>query len=153
MPKFFEGFADRLRVPEGARDVQVFDDDLPGFGIRKFESGRASYFVKYSVGAQQRRLTLGKVLRGNLKAMKLEASRVLAKARLGTDTAAIKQAAADKHTLTLGQLVPRYLDDRKPKWRPRYYAEVARQLERDWKPLDGHARGEHHAPSHRRCRR
>jgi integrase len=35
--------------------------------------------------------------------------------------------------------VPRYLDDRKPKWRPRYYSEVARQLERDWKPLHGHA--------------
>ena len=82
MPKFFEGFADRLKVPEGERDMQVFDDDLPGFGIRKFESGRASYFVKYTVGSQQRRLTLGKVLRGNLKTMKLEASRVLAKARL-----------------------------------------------------------------------
>ena len=38
MPKFFEGFTDRLKVPEGARNVQVFDDDLPGFGIRKLES-------------------------------------------------------------------------------------------------------------------
>ena len=127
------------RVPEGARDVQVFDDELPGFGIRKFESGRASYFVKYSVGAQQRRLTLGKVVRGNLKAMRLEASRVLAKARLGTDTAAVKRAAADKLSATLGQLIPRYLDDRVPKWRHRYHAEVKRQLEKDWKPLHGHA--------------
>jgi hypothetical protein len=33
MPKFFEGFADRLKVPEGERDVQVFDDDLPGFFV------------------------------------------------------------------------------------------------------------------------
>ena len=33
--------------------------------------------------------------------------------------------------------MPRYLEDRKPNWRPRYYAEVARQLQRDWKPLDG----------------
>jgi hypothetical protein len=38
MPKFFEGFTDRLKVPEGARNVQAFDDDLPGFGIRKLES-------------------------------------------------------------------------------------------------------------------
>jgi len=50
MPKLVEGFADRLNVPAGARDVQVFDDDLPGFGIRKFDSGKASYFVKFNVG-------------------------------------------------------------------------------------------------------
>ena len=36
MLKFMEGFADRMTVPAGARDVQVFDDELPGFGIRKF---------------------------------------------------------------------------------------------------------------------
>jgi integrase len=137
VPKFFEGFADRLRVPEGARDVQVFDEDLPGFGIRKFASGRASYFVKYGIGVQQRRLTLGKVVRGNLKTMRLEASKVLAKARLGTDTAAVVRAAAAKAEVTLGQLVPRYLHERQPNWRPRYYAEVKRQLEKDWKSLHG----------------
>jgi integrase len=137
VPKFFEGFAERLRVPDGARDIQVFDDDLPGFGIRKFESGKASYFVKYSVGPKQRRLTLGKVTRGNLKPMRLEASKVLAKARLGTDVAGIKRAAADKTTVTLGTLIPRYLDERRTKWRARYHAEVYRQLHKDWKLLHG----------------
>src|SRR5262249_46916193 len=137
MPKFFEGFADRLCVPDGARDVQVFDEGLAGFGIRKFASGRACYFVKYAIGAQQRRLTLGKVVRGNLKTMRLEASKVLAKARLGTDTAAIKRAAATKSVATLGQLVPGYLEERQSKWRPRYYVEVRRQLKKDWKPVHG----------------
>jgi len=137
MPKLVEGFADRLRLPAGARDVQVFDDDLPGFGIRKFESGKASYFVKYGIGHQQRRLTLGRVVRGNLKAMRLEASKVLAKARLGTDAVAVKRAAAHKLTATLGELVARYLEDRQPKLRPRYHIEIKRQLERDWKPLQG----------------
>ena len=63
MAKFTEGFADKLRVPEGARDVQVFDDELPGFGIRKFASGKASYFCKFAVGTQQRRKTLGRAVR------------------------------------------------------------------------------------------
>jgi integrase len=137
VPKFFEGFADRLRVPDGAREIQVFDDDLPGFGIRKFVSGKASYFVKYKLGPQQRRLTLGKVTRGNLKDMRLEASKVLAKARLGTDVAGIKRAAVAKTTVTLEAVVPRYLDERGSKWRPRYHAEVRRQLNKDWKPLHG----------------
>ena len=63
MPKFIEGFADKLRVPAGARDVQVFDAELPGFGIRKFAKSHASYFVKFNVGAQQRRKTLGRIVR------------------------------------------------------------------------------------------
>ena len=53
MPKFVEGFAARIRVPDGARDVLIFDDLQPGFFIRKFASGKASYGVKYNVGTQQ----------------------------------------------------------------------------------------------------
>jgi integrase len=136
MPKFVEGFADKLVVPQGARDVQVFDDEMPGFGIRKFAGGKASYFVKFAVGTQQRRLTLGRVTRGNLKTMRLEASKILAKARLGQDIVAEKQAAATKpQAAALGMLVLRYLDARKADLRPRSYVEVERYLERYWAPL------------------
>jgi integrase len=135
MPKLTEGYAAKLEVPAGARDVQVFDDDLPGFGIRKFASGLASYFVKFNVGGQQRRLTLGAVVRGNLAEMRKRASGVLSKARLGLDAVAEKRAAAGKRSAALGDLVTRYLDDREPKLRPRYFVEIKRQLERDSKPL------------------
>jgi hypothetical protein len=76
MPKFMEGYAARLRVPAEARDVLVFDDALPGFFIRKFASGKASYGVKYTVGTQQRRLTLGAVVPGVLAEMRKKASDV-----------------------------------------------------------------------------
>ena len=39
MPKFVEGYAVRIKVPDGHRDVLVLDSELPGFGIRKFASG------------------------------------------------------------------------------------------------------------------
>ena len=139
MPKFVEGYAGRLVVPPGMRDVQVFDDALPGFGIRKFASGRASYFVKFNVGQQQRRLTLGTVVPGNLAEMRRRASTVLSKARLGQDTVAERQVAADKRRMTVGALVADYLAQREPKLRPRYFAEIKRQLEKDWQPLHGHA--------------
>lgn len=135
MPKFIEGFADKLIVPTGARDVQVFDDELPGFGIRKFARGHASYFVKFNVGHQQRRKTLGKVVRGNLKAMRLEASTVLAKARLGTDVVALAKAAATKTTVTLGGLVPKYLQARESELRAKSHSEVSRYLKHAWQPL------------------
>ena len=139
MARLVEGFADTMIVPAGARDAQAFDDELPGFGIRKFDSGKASYFVKFNVGAQQRRKTLGKVVRGNLKAMRLEASTVLAKARLGTDVVAQARAAAAKTTATLGDLVPKYLDGRKSELRASSHTEVTRYLTRAWQSLHGHA--------------
>ena len=46
----------QLKVPNGARDVLLFDASLPCFFVRKFESGKASFGVKYQVGQQQRRL-------------------------------------------------------------------------------------------------
>ena len=35
----------------------------------------------------------------------------------------------------MGNLAERYLADRKPAWRPRYYLEIERHLTKDWKPL------------------
>ncbi len=52
MPKFIEGFADKLVVPAGARDVQVFDDELGGFGLRKFASGHAAHTTSSSMSAR-----------------------------------------------------------------------------------------------------
>ena len=72
-------------MPAGARDVLVFDDALPGFFIRKFESGKASYGVKFNVGRQQRRMALGAVVPGVLGDMRKKAADVLARARLGQD--------------------------------------------------------------------
>jgi len=141
MAKFVEGYADRMVVPPGKRDTQEFDDTLPGFGIRKFDSGRASYFVKYNVGAQQRRQTLGAVVRGNLVPMRKQASAILSKARLGQDAVAERRAAASKRTEALGRLVSEYLAEREPQLRPRYVIEIRRHLGRHWKQLHEKAVG------------
>ena len=138
MARLVEGFADKMIVPAGARDAQAFDDELPGFGIRKFDSGKASYFVKFNVGAQQRRKTLGRVVRGNLKAMRLEASTVLAKG-LGTDVVAQARTATAKTKATLGDLVPKYLSAREGELRASSHTEVTRYLTRAWLPLHAHA--------------
>ena len=140
MPKLVEGYVNKLQVPSGKRDVQVFDDALPGFGIRKFESGRASYFVKFNVGMQQRRLTLGAVVLGNLAEMRRKASVVLSKARLGQEAVAEKRTAAGKRSGSLSVLIEKYLKDRQHKLRPRYFTEVKRQLENDWKSLHARSR-------------
>jgi len=86
--KFVEGTASKLQVPEGAQDVQLFDSVLRGFGMRRFApskqfpKGKCSYFCKFTVKGQQgqqRRVTLGEVIDGNLKAMRQQASEIMAK--------------------------------------------------------------------------
>jgi len=139
--KFKEGFVAKLVVPAGANDVQAFDDELAGFGVRKFASGAASYFVKFNVGKQQRRKTLGAVTEGNLKKMRNLASEVLAKARLGIDVVGEAIAAAEKAAAmaTLGELVPIYLKAREGEVREKSFTEMTRYLKVTWKPLHDRA--------------
>src|SRR5262245_38312805 len=96
-PNISEGFARKLIVPSGTSPksgLQVFDDALPGFGIRKFPNGKAVFFVKYRVGSQQRRLVLGSALvPGVLAATRRKAAAILMKARAGEDLVQETRAA------------------------------------------------------------
>ena len=146
--KITEGFAHRISLPAGVSPksgFQVFDDALPGFGIRKFPNGKAVYFVKFNVGAQQRRHVLGSALvRGALVDARKEAARILLKAKSGHDVVADKRAAQAKaraeresvrNRKTLGDLVPAYLETRRTKLRHRTYLEIERHLSKHWSPL------------------
>ena len=141
MPKLVEGFSDALKVPAGKRDVLVFDDGhkdaIPGFGVRKFASGKASYIVKYSIGSKQRRQSLGPVTRGNLKAMRLLASEVKARARLGQDVIAERDIAAKikAGAKTLASVYPKFLETKRATLKARSFAEVERHIKVAWKPL------------------
>jgi integrase len=137
MPRLSESLIARTVVPAGKRDVMIFDSELPGFGVRVFESGKASCIVKFAVGGKQRKLTLGKFAPGTLKDMRAEASRVLAKARLGEDVVEKKRAATAAKAANVGDLIKRYLKDRKGELRSATYSEQIRYLTRYWEPLHG----------------
>lgn len=51
------------RVVEAAeaqeKDYLIWDDELPGFGIRVFSSGKRSYVIQYRIGGRSRRYTIG----------------------------------------------------------------------------------------------
>jgi integrase len=133
-----EGIAKLVAVPKGRRDVLVWDTKTPGFFLRKFASGRAMWGVRYHVGRKQRRVHLYDAgERGTLAKARNAAADVRAKARLGSDVVAERTAAAEASAkaVTLGKLIERYLDDRRPAWRPRYYLEIHRHLTKDWKLL------------------
>ena len=93
--KFTNATVKTLVVPEGKKDKLWFDTEKPrGFFIRKFKSGKATYGIKYACEGQQRRITLGPVLPGNLDKMRALASEIVGKATLlGIDEVAERRKA------------------------------------------------------------
>ena len=127
----------KLKVRKG--DAQIFDDKLPGFGLRKFESGKSTFFVKYNVGDQQRRMSLGTATADGLDDARKEAGKILAKVKLGHDPQAIKKANKKKAAVALGGLIDRYLAARADDMVASYFHATSRYLQADWKPLHGFA--------------
>lgn len=118
-----------LRAPTDKREALYFDDALPGFGVRMYSSGKASYFVKYTMpGGKQRNVSLGAVIPGILKKKRIEAADIKSKARNGTDTSAERKAARAVKVVTLGEIVPLYLAAKQKELRPSTYAATCRYL-------------------------
>ena len=102
MPRLTKRFVDDLSAP-AARELVVWDDDLPGFGVRVKEGGGKSFLVQYrNANGRSRRLTLGRygVLTPD-EARRL-ARKTLADVAHGLDPAEARQA--DRRALTIAEL-------------------------------------------------
>src|SRR3954463_6375911 len=49
----------RLAVPPAKTEIIVFDETLPGFGVRVRVGGKRTWIAQYRLGSKQRRVTLG----------------------------------------------------------------------------------------------
>ena len=57
MPKLTKRTIDATEIKSS--DYVLWDDDLPGFGLRVFKSGKRSYVVQYRAAGRSRRVTIG----------------------------------------------------------------------------------------------
>jgi len=123
-------------LPEGKIDIVIFDEDIPGFGLRIREGGSRVWIFQYSRDGRARRMTLGKFPKLSAREAREMVGPLAHQVGLGHDPAAEKQEArTDKETL--GEAVMAYLQVKKSELRPRTFVETERYLSETASGLHG----------------
>ncbi|KAB1071520.1 tyrosine-type recombinase/integrase [Methylobacterium planeticum] len=135
MPKITKRLVDALE-PDPAREVQVWDSELRGFGVRVMPSGVASYFVFYRTAeGRQRKLTFARV-----GAVTPDEARRAAREKIGASTNG-EDPSADRHKIrravTVAELCDLYLADAAGRVKASTLAMDRSRIERHVKPLLG----------------
>lgn len=133
--KLTQKLANEYALPDGRDEIILFDDDIPGFGLR-IGKMRKSWIVQWQQGERQRRMTIGHT--GMMSAVKAreQVQTILARGRLGEDPQAEKFAR--RHTVRVGDLVDRFIEQKQARNRaPRTLIEMQRYLSVYTRPLHG----------------
>jgi hypothetical protein len=126
-----------LELPAGKSDLILFDDGLPGFGIRLRAGGKRVWIAQYRTNGRQRRETLGDARKINLRAARAAAEKRFAEVMLGGDPQQEKAEAKARAAVTFGPLATRYLEIKISIVRANTYVADFRYLTGYWKPLHG----------------
>ncbi|MGO4572901.1 tyrosine-type recombinase/integrase [Microvirga sp. 2TAF3] len=123
-----------LKIPKGKPYNIVWDDDLPGFGVRVNPTNKV-WVVQYRASGKSKRETLGRVGTVTLDDARKTAKGKLAHVQLGGDPHAAKAEEKARAAFTLEIVSERYLKNAKDRLKPRSYEEVERHLNKHWAPL------------------
>src|SRR5215203_665085 len=128
----------RLAVPAGRTEIIVFDEALPGFGVRVRLGGKRTWIAQYRLGSKQRRVTLGTTDTLDPAEARRRAKSVLGAVHNGGDPQARRAEARERASITLGTVTANYLERfAAERLRPKTLAETRRYLIVSWKPLHG----------------
>jgi integrase len=122
-------------LARGRSESILFDDDVPGFGLRLREGGSRTLVFQYKLGAKQRRMVLGSVSAVDFAETRKAAEKLYARVKLGEDPAGNKAETKAKAHRTFEAVADDYLHYQKENIRERSYADVERHLRKHAKPL------------------
>jgi len=92
-----------------SRDYVIWDDELPGFGLRVFVSGKRSYLIQYRAAGRSRRYTIGFHGVWTPELARKEAKIQLGRVARGDNPAEERQL--DHRAVTVKELCELYLRD------------------------------------------
>lgn len=122
-----------LKLGPDQGDIIVFDDAIPGLGIRLRKSGLKTWLFQYKLSGRTRRVTLGPT--SAIKAGKARdiAADMYSRVRLGGDPASDRQQQVQRSLNTFHWLATQFLASHKG--RPKTLTEVNRHLLQYCAPL------------------
>ncbi len=121
--------------PPAAGRLELWDADLPGFGLRITPAGQRSWQVMYRIDGRKRRLTLGSFPALPLKFARDAARATLKEVAKGNDPAA-QRASLRSGALTFARFAEAYIE-RYAKREKRTWQADARMIEADLLPAWG----------------
>jgi integrase len=124
-------------LPDGKSEQILFDDSVPGFGLRLRQGGSKSFCFQYKYGPRHRRMTLGQASAATLTEMRKTAAKLYARVQLGEDPAGQKAVAKREAAATFKPHVEQFLQALQAHYRPRSFKQVERHLLKHAKALHG----------------
>lgn len=113
----------------------LFDDEMPGFGLRIREGGSRTFIVQYKIGTQHRRTTLGSIFKVSADDARKQAKRIFGKVVDGTDPANDRAERVAAASTGFESTVDDFLKVIATQVKPRTLVETTRYLKKTWKPL------------------
>jgi hypothetical protein len=104
MPKLTKRVVDAAEIRN--TDYFLWDDELPGFGLRVMPSGRKGYTVQFRAGRRSRRMSLGPSTVLSCEQARNRAMAIIAAAKGGDDAAAKRDA--ERQAVTVKELAKRF---------------------------------------------
>jgi Arm DNA-binding domain/Phage integrase, N-terminal SAM-like domain len=104
MPKLTKRAVEAAEIKSS--EYFLWDDELPGFGLRVLASGRKGYVVQYRAGRRSRRISLGPSSVLTCEQARNRAITLVAAAKNGEDPAAKRDG--DRAAITVAELAERF---------------------------------------------
>lgn len=105
MAKLTKRFVDAVEIRD--KDYVVWDDELPGFGLRVFASGKRSYVIQYRAAGRSRRYAIGLHGVWTPETARREAMAQLGQVARGENPAENRQL--DRKAMTVKELAEQYV--------------------------------------------
>ena len=129
----------KITLPAGQSEAIIWDDDVPGFGLRLRAGGSRNWIFQYRLGRKQGRVGLGSASAISAQDARAQAGKMHAKVKLGHDPAAQKAEAVSRAAETFEAAMDIYLPRQQRRLRPRSFVEIDRHLRK-------HAKTQHREP-------
>jgi integrase len=104
MPKLTKRAVEAAEIR--GREYFIWDEELPGFGLRVLPSGRKRYIIQYRAGRRSRRISLGPSTVLTCEQARSRAITIIAATKNGDDPAARRDA--DRRAITVRELAERF---------------------------------------------